>query len=113
MASRLFIYGTLKRGQVNHHLLAEESYLGPATTLPRFRLLNLGWYPGLALCEDKGRAIEGELWEVSDACLEALDAYEGSEYERRMIEVQPETSDVQAYILRQPDWSCPDAGTCF
>src|ERR1700722_13074128 len=38
----LFVYGTLKRGQPNHDWLADGEYLGPAETLPFYRLVNCG-----------------------------------------------------------------------
>ena len=118
MPRRLFIYGTLKGGAVNHHLLADEIFLGQAATVPRFRLLHLGWYPGLAETEGEGVSVQGELWEVSDACLRRLDAYEGSRFQRPVIELLPGTGEVvgktaEAYLLRRPDWSRPDAGASW
>ena len=109
---RLFIYGTLKRQRSQHHRLRKQVFVGEAETRPHFRLLNLGWYPGLAFTEDDGQAIQGEIWEVSPECLEALDAFEGEEYARQTIEIlrDGEVEAVQAYVLTDPDWSCPDAG---
>lgn len=117
MASKttsLFIYGTLKRGEVNHHLLEKESFLGPAQTSDDYRLLKLGWYPGLVAVECDGRSIDGELWQVSAACLARLDEYEGSEYLRTRVTLKDASLDqVETYLLATPDWSCPDAGSSW
>ena len=103
--TRLFIYGTLKRGQVNHHLLETATFLGEAHTVPHYRLLNLGWYPGLAKVESSGMSISGELWEVSPQRLIELDAYEGDEYERLPITLLDHTFDTatQVYLLKNPN----------
>ncbi len=113
---RLFIYGTLRRDRSQHHRLQDQRFVGEAVTVPEFRLLNLGWYPGLARVPllQEGRSIWGEIWEVDDACLQALDVFEGDEYERTRIQVSA-TNGVQpvlieAYVLLNPDWSRPDAG---
>lgn len=72
----LFVYGTLKRGQCNHRLLASQEFLGEAVTEPRYRVVDLGPHPGLVLDAGSGVAVKGELWAVSDECLTALDAFE-------------------------------------
>jgi gamma-glutamylcyclotransferase (GGCT)/AIG2-like uncharacterized protein YtfP len=43
----VFIYGTLKRGGGNHHLLAGQEFRGPARTAPGFTLYELTGYPGM------------------------------------------------------------------
>lgn len=113
---RLFIYGTLKRGHVAHRFLAKQEFICEARTLPEFKLLELGWYPGLAQCSSggEGMPIEGEVWEVSPACLEELDAYESDEYDRREIPLVARNGKViegvEAYVLSDPDWSKPEVG---
>lgn len=74
---RVFVYGSLKRGERNHELLAAARFVGPGRTPPRFTLVELlahGGYP--AMVEGGKTAIEGEVWEVDDATLAALDALE-------------------------------------
>lgn len=78
----LFVYGTLKRRQVNHHLIADQHFLGEAITQPIYRLLDLGPYPGLVCDERDGLAVSGELWRVSGDCLRRLDEFEGSSFSR-------------------------------
>jgi TRAP-type mannitol/chloroaromatic compound transport system permease small subunit len=41
MHQRVFVYGTLLQGQVNHRLLAGAVCLGPHSTAPVFTLFNL------------------------------------------------------------------------
>ncbi len=88
---RLFVYGTLKRGEPRHHHLSGQTFIALARTRPVYRLYNLGEYPGLVKRDD-GLAIEGELWEVDDACLRRLDQVEGCDeglYYRSLVELAP------------------------
>lgn len=45
MSGLLFVYGTLQRGRVNHGQLAGQRFVGPARTVPGFRLYDLGAIP--------------------------------------------------------------------
>lgn len=91
----VFVYGTLKRGQRNHYLLAGAEYLGPASTEPKYRLIDCGPYP--ALLDDVKRcgpeveplAVAGEVYRIDAATLAALDRLEdeGRLYRRAVIEV--------------------------
>ena len=49
MKTILFVYGTLKRGMKNYQLLAGQAFLNSTRTMPCYRLLDLGSYPGLIL----------------------------------------------------------------
>jgi gamma-glutamylaminecyclotransferase len=70
----VFVYGTLLRGQVNHHLMAGASYLGPHRTVPGFGLYNLGTYPGLTR---GGRtAVIGEVYRVDGQVFRRIDRLE-------------------------------------
>ena len=110
--TKLFIYGTLKRGFRAHHLIADQAFLGEVQTKPNYLLLDLGEYPGLAETGE-GESVSGELWEVCQDRLAVLDAYEGSEYVRRMIWLDPSCGHpvVDAYVLEAPDWSHPPVGS--
>ena len=99
---KLFVYGTLKRGKCRSPVLARQRYLGTAVTRPKYRLYDLGAYPGLVPHED-GRAIEGELWEVNDECLAQLDAIEGvpTLFDRVTVELEGcGPNDVQTYFYQ-------------
>jgi len=71
---RLFVYGTLMRGERAHDRLRAAQYLGEFRTTPGYRLLDLVEYPGLVRGGDD--AVEGELYAVDTRTLAALDAFE-------------------------------------
>jgi gamma-glutamylaminecyclotransferase len=73
----LFLYGTLKRGRENHHLVNGQEYAGPARTVGGYALYHLDGYPGLVAEASAPGGITGELWWVDTAALHALDAFEG------------------------------------
>jgi gamma-glutamylaminecyclotransferase len=74
MHQRVFVYGTLLRGQVNHRLLAGAVCLGPHSTAPVFTLFHLGTYPGLV--RGGTTAVAGEVYRVDGATLCRLDVLE-------------------------------------
>ena len=85
MRHRVFVYGTLLSGEVNHPLLTGATLLGTRRTQPCFTLYLLGAYPGLVA---GGRtAISGEVYSVDDAGLGAIDRLEDAPrlYRRRLI----------------------------
>ncbi len=65
------------RGECRHKYLDNQQFLGEALTLPRYRLVNCGTYPGLLDAPEFGQAICGEVWAVSAACKCVLDEVEG------------------------------------
>lgn len=93
----LFVYGSLLSGESNHGVLEGSVRVAPARTKPRYTLVDLGPYPGL--CEGS-TAIVGELYRVDAALLARIDRFEGSGFERRMIEL--EDGAAEAYFLRAP-----------
>jgi len=100
----LFVYGTLKSSQVNNEMLAGQELIGPAITLPIYRLYGLGWHPGLVLAKQDGIAVKGELWAVDARTLARLDEYEGVPhwFTRDYIAVADAVGDVQAYFFNGP-----------
>jgi gamma-glutamylcyclotransferase (GGCT)/AIG2-like uncharacterized protein YtfP len=80
----VFVYGTLKRGEGNHHLLAGAVSIEDATTSGR--LFDLGYFPAMTL--DRGGLVHGELAIFSDleTALPRLDRLEG------FVAAAPETS---------------------
>ena len=93
---RVFVYGTLKNGFYNNKLLVERraTFRGEARTCHPMRMV-LGEY-GIPYLFDVQQqrgdaAIRGELWEVDDAGLDALDVLEGVDegmYTRVTLDVE-------------------------
>lgn len=78
MQHRVFVYGTLLAGEVNHALLAGARRLGPHRTAPCYTLYRLGAYPGVVR---GGRtAVVGEVYALDAQGLRRLDRLE--EYPR-------------------------------
>ena len=102
----LFVYGSLKRGFELHTLLERELFLGAALTVPHYRLFDVGNYPCLVDWPE-GLAIEGEVYDVHESTIPALDAAECVDlewYVRRPILLQPPFDDreVLAYFWLKP-----------
>lgn len=76
--TRLFVYGTLKRGCSNHALLKGQRLVGQARTGVGYALYELEGYPGLVRTGGRGERVSGEVWEVDDDRLARLDEFEGT-----------------------------------
>lgn len=107
----LFVYGTLKRGQRNHHLLADQQFIRAATTLPHFRLFDSGPYPCMVR-DSAGIAIQGELWQVDESARPRLDDLEAAPILFRLeeIAVQGHAGPVFAYLFNLDVSSYQDSG---
>jgi gamma-glutamylaminecyclotransferase len=90
----VFVYGTLLRGEVNHHRLEGAALLGACRTDPCFRMFNLGAYPGLAWGGQT--AVHGEVYRVDGAGLRYLDRLE--DYPRLYDRQQVPTPFGRAWI---------------
>jgi len=76
----VFVYGTLRAGEVNDlnaaarkHGIAAPTLLGTATVAGR--LFDFGTYPGLVLDADAGPVV-GDIYDVPDALVPVLDEIE-------------------------------------
>lgn len=77
MSHLVFVYGTLKKGYPNHHLLEDgAAFLGERVTMPEFTMHNIhGAYPAVELHGET--AIHGELYSVTSDVFKDLDHLEG------------------------------------
>ena len=113
---KLFVYGTLKRGDCRSHLLADATYLGEAVTDPRYKLYTHGPYPALIDAERVGLPgvpIQGELYAVDAATLARLDEEEGLDeglYERRPISLADPDGSAEAYFYLRSIADMTDCG---
>lgn len=72
----IFVYGTLKQGYHNNQLLRGSRFVGRATSLSPYAMLDGRGFPYLAEAAD-GHPVRGELFEVSDEVLANVDRLEG------------------------------------
>jgi gamma-glutamylcyclotransferase (GGCT)/AIG2-like uncharacterized protein YtfP len=98
--TRIFIYGTLKKGFSNSSLLNSSEYLGEDITVQRYPIFidpSFG-FPYLLSEEGRGKFIKGEVYDVTDDTLKAMDIFEGSPdlYKRGTIELK-EFGEVQVF----------------
>jgi len=96
---KIFVYGSLLSGEGHHSRLAASRAIGARRTLPCYTLVDLGPYP--ALLEHGTTSVDGELYEVDDATLARIDAFEGHPalYERVAVRLVGGEA-AQAYVLR-------------
>lgn len=120
--TRIFVYGTLKRGYSNHRLLEGAHFLGDAYTVDTFKMIHVG-YP-VILPDDDGDPVNGEVFDVNTETLINLDALEneGVMYDRKLINVlltnQPKTNgiidaNVSVYIGNEDFWSKRPSNTKY
>ena len=101
--TRVFVYGTLKRGCHNHHFLAGQRFLGEARTVAGYVLFVLGDYPGMVRRIGTDGHVTGEVWAVDAAGLATLDELEGvgeGLYERVPVKLAAPFADqsVETYL---------------
>ncbi len=104
---RVFVYGTLMVPEIVRAVLA-ESFVGKAARLPgyaRYRMRGVV-YPGVVAAAES--EVIGLLYEpVSAQHWRLLDAYEGEQYQRRVVQVQVGEAVVQAgcYVVAPESFS--------
>ena len=88
LTTTLFVYGTLRQGQCNHHYFLDRSkFLGMAKTKKRYALYGHG-IPVLSRAVSISQ-VTGEVYSIDDATLLNLDRLEGHPdmYKREQAEV--------------------------
>ncbi|HMJ14639.1 MAG TPA: gamma-glutamylcyclotransferase family protein, partial [Polyangiaceae bacterium] len=71
--SRLFVYGSLLSGEVDHVLLQGAEYLGEAATPAEYYLVELNAFP--ALVAGGQLCVQGECYRADAALLRRLDVH--------------------------------------
>jgi len=113
----IFVYGTLKRGGENHAWIEQQQFIAEASTLPLYRMFDLGGYPGMVRSQD-GLFIQGEVWSVDESGITRLDILEdteGGEYERVPVQLEGDfaTQQVEGYIYLRSIEGRRDVGACW
>ncbi|XP_044043086.1 gamma-glutamylaminecyclotransferase-like [Siniperca chuatsi] len=95
--ARVFVYGTLKKGQPNYYRMFESAngkaeFLASACTTQNYPLVIAGKYniPFLLTIPGQGHRVQGEIYKVDDQMLKFLDAFEGvpTMYQRTLVELE-------------------------
>ena len=73
---RIFVYGTLMKGEGNHHLIASQKYEGDGL-ICGYNLYNLGYYPGIRPSRHPEHIVHGEVYLVDDMTLDQVNRLEG------------------------------------
>jgi gamma-glutamylaminecyclotransferase len=118
---RVFVYGTLKRNQPNHHFfeapeLGQCELVGTGRTVASFPLIvTTRWnLPFLLYAPGKGQKINGEVYDVDDRLMQWMDKFEGHPdvYERVKVHVrmQLQQQSTDDEVISQPS-SDDDATT--
>lgn len=90
----LFVYGTLKKGEKNHHRLDGSDFLKQEKLFGFKRSEGIG--PAI-MPGGEDDLVEGELYQVDSEVLDKIDEYEGDEYIRELVELD-DGSEAYAYI---------------
>lgn len=94
----LFVYDTLREGEPLHAQLGESRFIGVASTLPAFSLVDLG--PYAALLRGGSTSVVGELYAVSLQTRRQLDVERQVPllFNRERVQLA-DGSEADAYIL--------------
>jgi gamma-glutamylcyclotransferase (GGCT)/AIG2-like uncharacterized protein YtfP len=94
IVTRLFVYGTLRKGASHppHRTLAREARFAGTATF-QGRLYDLGRYPGVVVSSNRTDRVYGEIYRLGQAAavFKRLDRYEGGHFKRRRLPVSIST----------------------
>lgn len=87
---RVFVYGSLKRGQGNSGLLEGAALIARTEITGNYRLLDLGYFPGVVRDNmlSEPRTVVGEVYDVDSETFFSLDLLEGhpTYYKRESVD---------------------------
>lgn len=99
---RVFVYGSLKTGHGNNRFLREAELIGKCIIRGKYKLIDLGYYPGLVqVLSDKAAesAVLGEVYKLKKEHLDGLDMLEGHPDYYRREKVQTPWKGAWCYFL--------------
>ncbi|MCW8330287.1 gamma-glutamylcyclotransferase [Photobacterium sp. SDRW27] len=98
---KVFVYGTLRAGQSNHHLLRQATRVGAYQLVYGYQLYDLGCYPAAKKSEAVNLPLVGEVYCIDDDTLAVLDRLEEypEVYTRERIETHYGLAWVYLYRL--------------
>jgi gamma-glutamylaminecyclotransferase len=107
----VFVFGTLKRGFPNHHLIAQQPLLGDFETAHPYPLYLVSerYSPWMMDQAGEGMKVRGQVFKVDEQCLAALDELERIHardgYRRQEIKVSSQQGSVKltVYAYLKPE----------
>ncbi len=108
--TKLFVYGTFKRGERNHGYL-DGTFISKAVTMPRYHLYeHPGGFPVLVnpWFDRPRQQVEGEIWEIDRDTFRVLDHLEGAYFERRYVYLSNSDDRAAAYIWKEESLGTPE-----
>jgi gamma-glutamylcyclotransferase (GGCT)/AIG2-like uncharacterized protein YtfP len=106
----LFVYGTLKKGYGNHHIIADAEFLGTAKTPRNYDIFPVHPAGGFPICVENGKFhVLGELYKINEKILARCDQLESHPdfYRRKLIKLHDGPLDY-IYIYPhhyEPSWN--------
>jgi len=98
---RVFVYGSLKRGEQYHDWLCGARFVGAHVTAPTWRFWDLGGYPAMSPGGDV--AVAGEVFDVDEAMLARLDELEEVPELYQRARMETEYGECWVYLV----WEAP------
>lgn len=98
MRMKLFAYGTLLDPEIQKNVIGRYVYGTPDLLIGYRKIIRqfiTGKFPDLQ--EDGNCHVEGQILELTSEELELCDSYEGTEYQRIIVELK---SGVKVYVYR-------------
>jgi len=95
---KVFVYGTLMRGHINHtYYLSKSKFLGEAE-LAGHAMYNVSSFPGIVT--EQYEKVKGEVYSVDAETLRKLDCLEGegSLYIRKIVDLQLNNETIQGFV---------------
>ncbi|MDF2153206.1 gamma-glutamylcyclotransferase [Vibrio sp. CAU 1672] len=100
MQHLVFVYGTLRQGESNHHFLRTAQFLGHHETDAQFALYDLGLCPAVSHGQ---RSILGEVYLIDDETLHALDKLEDVPVEYRRESISTPFGQAWIYLYQDSE----------
>ena len=98
MSVQVFVYGTLKRDQRNHHYLEQAEFVGYHLTDECFSMYEFDDYP--AVTQDGSHAVSGEIYRVNQQQFQMLDELEWYPRIYQRIEIRTSHELAWMYIVK-------------
>jgi len=95
---KIFVYGSLMKGMRNNHLLYDSDFIGEGKTNPEYDMIDMGLFPAITF--GGSLQIKGEVYQVENWILKAIDRLEGHPFFYKRSPIKLENGEtVETYIL--------------